>query len=149
MLTVNVIECDVVSLPFGKGKVTDLSVLEKHDNLRLHLFWEQNVHKVDVIVVGRHSVNLLYRSTSQMSLNALRHDIFTSLANTPKLPILPPLAAQPDDSPNVKFGWKYSDGVPQPVYGIIAQKQLLKVVACSAQWRERPVYAIRVAVNLP
>ncbi len=81
--------CHVVCFPFGNWKVTALLVVKKHDNLSLHLFVEQNVEEEDVMAAGRYFFNLLYGSKSQMSLNALRHDIYISHENTPKLPVLP------------------------------------------------------------
>jgi len=146
--------CDSTSYPFGKGKVSAINNLIKND-LKLDCIGNPDASKEQVIDAGRHLFRLLYGSTrSDITLDELRHQIFSKKKVSPKIKMLPPTepaaeqhflrahfqyclwkSAEEKDPPALditNYGWRISDGTPEPIIGVsqMAPMELLKVVAC-------------------
>src|SRR6476469_193079 len=146
--------CDTASYLFGKGKTSAVAAMLKHEvgleELGEH---ETNIH--DVLTAGRKFINVLYKERiPYTSMNRLRHAIFVSTKNTPKIKTLPPTepaldehikrahlqtmlwkAADQVQPPHVNIsecGWVVIEEVPTPRTGVsqCAPPELMKVVAC-------------------
>lgn len=146
--------CDTVSYMFGKGKASAVSTMLKHD-VHLEVLGEEDANLHDVLRAGHKFVSLLYKDKQvNSSMNQLRHTIFTTKKDTPKIKSLPPTdlalnehikrahlqtmlwkAADQKNPPEVDisdFGWNITAGVPIPHTGVsvVAPVELMKVVAC-------------------
>ena len=146
--------CDAVSYLVGKGKLSAVSVMMKHD-IGLEVLGEMDANMDDVITAGHKFLSLLYKEKQcNISMNQLRHTIFTKRKDTPKIKSLPPTdpaadahinrahlqtilwkAADQSAPPDVditNYGWEMVDGVPSPQTGVseFAPPELMKVVAC-------------------
>ena len=154
LLAVNALTgCDTVSYLFGKRQA--VSAMLKHE-VCLDVLGEHEANIHDVLTAGRKFISVLYKErTACTSMNRLRHAIFVSTKNTPKIKTLPPTdpaldehikrahlqtmlwkAADEVQPPYVsisEFGWDVIDGVPTPRTGVsqCAPTQLMKVVACA------------------
>ena len=82
--------CDSTSYPFGKGKNSGLSVLEKNDDISLEVFGEEDSTKDDIVDAGTRFFAYLYGSKLPIKINQLRHEIFSSRKTTPSIKSLPP-----------------------------------------------------------
>ena len=128
--------------------------MKKHE-VGLEIMGEQHANISDVLTAGRKFVTFLYKDKQpQCSMNQLRHTIFVSKKQTPKIKSLPPTdpaldehikrahlqtmlwkasdqPVPPDANPSL-FGWEIIDGVPNPCSGVseVAPPELMKVVAC-------------------
>jgi hypothetical protein len=146
--------CDTVSYLFGKGKASAVSTMTKHE-VGMEVLGEQEASLCDVITAGHKFVSILYKEKQMhTSMNQLRHTIFMSKKDTPKIKSLPPTdpaldehikrahlqtmlwkAADQPEPPIVnisELGWNMIDGVPNPCTGVteVAPAELMKVVAC-------------------
>ncbi len=146
--------CDTVSYMFGKGKGSAVAAMLKHD-VGLEILGESNVSMEDTLLAGHKFVAILYRQRQpHTSMNQLRHAIFLSKRDTPKIKTLPPTDAaldehikrahlqtmiwkasdqiEPPTVDIVQYGWVMANGVPVPCSGVsdVAPQQLMKVVAC-------------------
>ncbi len=126
----------------------------KHD-VGLEILGERTVSLEDTISVGHKFVGVLYKGKQpHTSMNQLRHTIFMSKRDTPKIKTLAPTdaalneyvkrahlqtmiwkAADQTEPPNVnigQYGWVVTNGIPVPCTGVsdVAPPQLMKVVAC-------------------
>ncbi len=123
---------------FGKGKVSAVAIIQKHD-LKLDVFGDPRVDFADVFKAGLEFVCLLNREqnvVTSMNQHELRHKIFSSKKNTPRIKSLHPtdptfaehikhvhlqtmkwkasdLLAEPDVDITT-FGWRIDHGVPHP-----------------------------------
>ncbi|MES9884496.1 MAG: hypothetical protein ABW185_26930, partial [Sedimenticola sp.] len=85
--------CDTVSYLFGKGKASAVAAMVKHD-VGLEILGERTVSLEDTISVGHKFVGVLYKGKQpHTSMNQLRHTIFMSKRDTPKIKTLPPTDA--------------------------------------------------------
>ncbi len=146
--------CDTTSYLFGKGKASAVSIMLKHD-MNLEVLGQTDANLCDVISAGHRFFSILYSGKqSTTTMNLLRHTIFISKRDTPKIKTLPPTdsaldehikrahlqtmiwkAADEDGPPEVNitaFGWNIIDNIPKPRTGMseVAPPELMKVVAC-------------------
>ena len=146
--------CDTVSYFFGKGKVSAVSIMMKHD-IDLEIIGIPDAELSDVIAAGRKFISILYKEkVSTTSMNKIRYTIFRSKRDTPKIKSLPPTdpaldehikrahlqtmlwkSADEKEPPIVDicaFGWEIKDGIPVPCTGVseVAPSELMKVIAC-------------------
>jgi hypothetical protein len=151
--------CDTVGYLFGKGKADAVSIMMKHE-VGLEVLGEQDSNTSDVITAGHKFMSILYKekqSHTTTSMNELRHAIFVSRKDTPKIKSLPPTdpalnenimrahlqtmlwkASDQLEPPDVNisdFGWDIVNGIPNPRTGVskVAPPELMKVVACSCR----------------
>ena len=157
--------CDTVSYMFGKGKTSAVSRMMETGDVGLDALGEKEADLSDVITAGHRFISTLYSTGKQRdqhprSMNLLRHAIFVSKKDTPKIKSLPPTdlatyqhilrahlqtmlwkAADNVGPPPINvsdFGWDTSDGIPKPRTGVsqVAPPELLKVVACGCNARD-------------
>ncbi len=83
--------CDTTSYLFGKGKASAVSIMLKHD-MNLEVLGQTDANLCDVISAGHRCFSILYSGKqSTTTMNLLRHTIFISKRDTPKIKTLPPL----------------------------------------------------------
>ena len=86
-----------VSYPFGKGKVSALTVLQK-GNVDLKQFGLASADVANVIEDGHKFFSKWYKSTgTEMAMNELRHRLFASKKDTSKIKSLPPTSTALDE----------------------------------------------------
>ena len=146
--------CDTVSYPFGKGKVSALTVLQK-GNVDLTQFGLASADVANVIEDGHKFFFKWYKSTgTEMAMNELRHRLFASKKDTPKIKSLPPTStaldehikrahlqsllwkaadlSEPPELDVLMYGWDIVDDTPVPTTGVttVAPSELMKIIAC-------------------
>ncbi len=146
--------CDTVSYLFGKGKLSAVAIMMKID-VGLELIGERTSHMDEITTAGHRFIGRMYKDKqTHTSMNQLRHTMFMSKRDTPKIKTLPPTdyalnehikrahlqtmiwkAADQREPPNVDislYGWVVTNGVPIPSTGVseVAPPELMKVVAC-------------------
>ena len=126
----------------------------------LEILGEKEANLNDVIRAGRKFISVLYNDKhSTTSMNQLRHTIFISKTNTPKIKTLPPTDSaldehlnrahlqtmvwkaadqlEPPDLNIANLGWDVITGIPKPCTWVfeVAPPELMKVAAygCSAE----------------
>ena len=79
--------CDTTSYPFGKGKLSALTVL---GNANLQPFGNKESTREEVVEDGRRFFAFIYGSKCDAAMRELRCKIFCSRPDAPKIKALPP-----------------------------------------------------------
>ena len=89
--------CDSTSYLFGKGNASAVAIMLKHD-MNLEVFGQADANLCDVISAGHRFFSIMYTGKpSSTVMNQLRHTIFTSKRDTPKIKTLPPTDSALDE----------------------------------------------------
>ena len=151
--------CDIVSYPFGKGKISALNILKAGNFPELsEVLGEEHATDNDLLKIGQQFFAAMYGQPAGTTMNEARYNLFTKKkGKLMRIMSLPPTdnnllhhmkrahlemilwkAADKKGPPKVDFiklGWTMKDGIPMPTFAADspAPPELLNVLSCTCK----------------